>query len=278
MVRAWSESGVLVTGAASGIGLAFSKAMAKRGATVWMTDIDAPGVEKAARDIGAKTRSAALDVRDADAVRRMVERVAGEHGRIDYLFNNAGIGIGGEAHELTAAHYDRIIDINIRGVIHGVAAAYPLMVKQRGGHIVNTASMAGLLPSPLLVPYVMTKHAVVGLSMALRVEAARYGVRVSALCPSAIETPLLDAEMPGDLPKASWRPNVRRYLTSLGGEPYPVDKLAEDAIRGVERNRALIIAPRSARIAALLYRLAPSLIVRRLNKALATELADRPRP
>jgi NADP-dependent 3-hydroxy acid dehydrogenase YdfG len=278
MTRAWSEAGVLVTGAASGIGLALSKAMASRGATVWMTDIDAPGVEKAAKAIGARARSATLDVRDADAVGRMVERVVSEHGRIDYLFNNAGIGIGGEAHELAAAHYDRIIDINIRGVVHGVAAAYPIMVKQRSGHIVNTASMAGLLPVPLVVPYVMTKHAVVGLSLALRAEAAGYGVQVSALCPSAVETPILDAEMPSDLPKTSWRANGRRFLTSLGDEPYPVDRLAEDAIRGVERNRALIIAPRSARTAALLYRLAPSLIVRKLDKALARELADRPSP
>jgi short-subunit dehydrogenase len=208
----------------------------------------------------------------------MVERVVSEHGRIDYLFNNAGIGIGGEAHELVTAHYDRIIDINIRGVVHGVAAAYPIMVKQRSGHIVNTASMAGLLPVPLVVPYVMTKHAVVGLSLALRVEAAGYGVQVSALCPSAVETPILDAEMPSDLPKTSWRANGRRFLTSLGDEPYPVDRLAEDAIRGVECNRALIIAPRSARTAALLYRLAPSLIVRKLDKALARELADRPSP
>ena len=152
------------------------------------------------------------------------------------------------------------------------------MVKQRSGHIVNTASTAGLLPAPLVVPYVMTKHAVVGLSLALRAEAVRYGVRVSALCPSAVETKILDAEMPSDLPKPAWRPNIRRYLTSRGGELYPVDKLAEDAIRGVERNRALIIAPRSARTAALLYRLAPSVIVRQLDKALARELAYRPKP
>jgi NAD(P)-dependent dehydrogenase (short-subunit alcohol dehydrogenase family) len=278
MVRAWSEAGVLVTGAASGIGLALSKAMAKRGATVWMTDIDGPGAEKAAKAIGAGARAATLDVRDADAVRRMVERVVSEHGRIDYLFNNAGIGIGGEAHELTAAHYDRIIDINLRGVVHGVVAAYPLMVKQRSGHIVNTASTAGLLPTPLLAPYGMTKHAVVGLSVALRVEAVRYGVRVSALCPGPIETALLDADNPGDLPKLSWRPDVRRYLMSFAGDPYPVDKLAEDAIRGVERNRALIVAPRSARIAAVLYRLAPSLVVSQIDKALAGELAYRPKP
>ena len=78
-------------------------------------------------------------MRDADAVRGLIERAAKEGGRLDYVFNNAGIGVGGEAHELTVAHYDRIIDINIRGVVHGVVAAYPIMMKQRSGHIVNTA-------------------------------------------------------------------------------------------------------------------------------------------
>lgn len=277
-VRNWKGAAVLVTGAASGIGLALSKAAARRGAVVWMTDVDAAGVEEAAQSIGPSARSAALDVRDAHAVSAMVERVVGESGRIDYLFNNAGIGLGGEAHELSNAHYDRIIDVNIRGVIHGITAAYPIMMKQRSGHIVNTASMAGLVPAPLLAPYVMTKHAVVGLSLSLRAEAATYGVRVSALCPSAVETPILDAEMPADLPQPSWRPNVRRYLTSFGGEPYPVDKLAEDTIRGVERNRALIVTPSSARVGVFLYRLFPGLITRQFDKALAAELADRPKP
>jgi len=274
----WKGAAVLVTGAASGIGLALSKAAASRGAAVWMTDVDAAGVEKAAQSIGPSARSTALDVRDADAVRAMVERVVGESGRIDYLFNNAGIGLGGEAHELTNAHYDRIIDVNIRGVIHGITAAYPIMMKQRSGHIVNTASMAGLVPAPLLAPYVMTKHAVVGLSLSLRAEAARYGVRVSALCPSAVETPILDAEMPTDLPQPSWRPNVRRYLTSFGGEPYPVDKLAEDTIRSVDRDRALIVTPASARVGVILYRLFPGFITRQFDKALAAELADRLMP
>src|SRR5664280_3721454 len=81
--------------------------------------------------------------------------------------------------DLSLAHWQRVVDVNLMSVIHGVAAAYPLMIEQGRGHIVNTASLSGLVPSPLLVPYSTTKHAVVGLSIGLRVEAADHGVRVS---------------------------------------------------------------------------------------------------
>ena len=267
----------IVTGAASGIGLALSRAMDKRGARVWMADIDGEAVERAARSIGTRARWATLDVRDAAAVRALVESVAAEAGRLDYVFNNAGIGIGGEAHELTVAHYDRIIDVNVRGVVHGVAAAYPIMIKQRSGCIVNTASMAGLIPAPMIAPYALTKHAVVGLSLSLRAEAARFGVQVSALCPSAIETPILDTGNPKDLPQPSWFPNVRRYLTTLGGPPYPVERLAEDTLAGMERNLPLIIVPARAKVGHVVYRLFPDLVAWAAGKAYERELAERPR-
>lgn len=273
----WDGATVMVTGAASGIGLALSIAMVKRGADVWMTDVNGPGVQQAAEALGPKARWAKLDVRDALAVREVIERIARDRKRLDYLFNNAGIGVGGEAHELAVPHYDRIIDVNIRGVVNGVAAAYPIMVRQRSGHIVNTASVAGLTPAPLLVPYAMTKHAVVGLSTSLRLEARNFGVRVSALCPSAIETPILDADNPGDLPRVRWRPDIRTYLTKLCGPPYPPTKLAEAALRGVERDQALIVVPTIARVIALLHRFAPGLVTFGSSFALRQTLAERPK-
>lgn len=265
----------VVTGAASGIGLALSGALARRGAEVWMADVNAERVGEAARALGA--RPVALDIRDAPAVREAVERIVRDSGRLDYLFNNAGIGVSGEVHELGVEHFDRIIDVNIRGVVNGIVAAYPIMVQQRSGHIVNTASLAGLVPVPLLAAYSMTKHAVVGLGASLRPEAARYGVRVSTLCPAAIETPLLDADNPADLPKPAWSPNVRRYLARLGGPAYPVDRMAEDTLREMERNRGLIIVPASSRISAFLYRLAPRLVQSAGQKAFAAELRERAR-
>lgn len=270
----WNGRTAIVTGAASGIGLALSEAMIDLGATVWLTDVNEDGIRAAAQRLGDCARWHVVDVCDATALQDLVNRVA-DDGELDFLFNNAGIGTGGESHVLKAKHYDQIIDINIRGVTNGVAAAYPVMVEQGHGHIVNTASAAGLVPAPLLTPYAMTKHAVVGLTRSLRLEAANYGVRVSALCPTAIETPILDTEGPDDL-SDQWRPDVRRYLTKLGGPPYPVEKFAEQALRALERNRGVIILPASGRIASLLYRLAPALVERRINRALAQELETRP--
>jgi NAD(P)-dependent dehydrogenase (short-subunit alcohol dehydrogenase family) len=275
MRRPWEGASAVVTGAASGIGLALSSALVQRGAHVWMADVDAGRIGQAAEALGPTAHPVALDVREAPAVRELIERTARDSGRIDYLFNNAGIGVSGEVHELTVEHFDRIIDVNIRGVVNGIVAAYPIMVKQRSGHIVNTASLAGLMPVPLLTPYVMTKHAVVGLSSSLRAEAGSYGVRVSALCPGAIDTPLLDADNPADLPQPPWSPNVRRYLGRLGGPAYPVARLAADALQGVERNRGLIIVPAQSRISVLLYRLAPVLVRGAGRKAFAAELRER---
>ena len=124
----------IITGAASGIGRALARALVLRGDTVVLADIDGDGAERVAGGLarqgpGAAT-SAALDVRDAAAVAALVHSTYDSHGRLDLMVNNAGIAIGGEAHELLLAHWDRAIDVNLRGVVHGVQAVYPLMVRQ----------------------------------------------------------------------------------------------------------------------------------------------------
>jgi NAD(P)-dependent dehydrogenase (short-subunit alcohol dehydrogenase family) len=265
----------IITGAGSGIGLALSKSLVARGAHVWLTDVNSASAKAAAETLGPTAHSADLDVRDAAKFARIVQQVATERSGLDFLFNNAGIAVTGEMHLLSATHFDRIIDVNIRGVMNGVAAAYPLMVKQGHGHIVNIASLGGLLPMPLVTPYSMTKHAIVGLSMNLRFEAESYGVKVCVLCPGAIETPLLDSEGPKDLPR-TWRPDVRRYLTRMGGPPSPVDTFAEYALDRIETNRPVIVFPVSARVAVLLNRFARSLVYRRVRRALRAELLKRP--
>jgi NAD(P)-dependent dehydrogenase (short-subunit alcohol dehydrogenase family) len=275
---AWSGAVCIVTGGASGIGRALATELARRGAVVHVADIRGDRAAEVAAEIGrvgGLARAAALDVRDASAFKSFADGVVRDAGRIDYLFNNAGIAIGGEAHDLTVAHWDRIIDINIRGVIHGVAACYPAMVARRGGHIVNTASMSGLVPTPLIAPYTMTKHAIVGLSRALRIEALEYGVKVSVLCPASVDTPLLDGGNPKDLPALSWRPNVRRMLERLGGPPYPADRTAMDALDAVGRGEGVIVIPGRARFGRLVDRWIPGLVEKLIAKALAEERATR---
>jgi len=255
----------IVTGAASGIGRALAAALARRGATVVLADIDEPAAKAAADALAAgppgRASGVALDVTDHEAVAELVERTARDHGHLDFVFNNAGVGMGGAAHEMTMAHWDRAIDVNLRGVVHGVVAAYPLMVRQGHGHIVNTASLAGLIPAPMLAPYGMTKHGVVGLSTSLRMEGAAHGVRVSVVCPGVIDTPILDKGNPPDLPALSSMPDGRRMLTAMIGEPYPAPALAADVLAGVARNRAVIVTPRHARVAWRTYRLSPRLVM-----------------
>ncbi|RTL67173.1 MAG: SDR family oxidoreductase [Pseudonocardiaceae bacterium] len=253
----------IVTGGASGIGRALGAALVARGDTVVLADVDVEGATSAAdamRGPGTAT-AAALDVRDGPAVERLVHYTADAHGRLDLMVNNAGLGIGGPVDELTPAHWDRVVDVNLRGVIHGVHAAYPLMVRQRRGHIVNTASMAGLVPCPGLTPYATTKWGVVGLSLSLRAEAARHGVRVTVVCPAGVDTPILDKGPPADLPRIPSDDTVdtRKMITTVsGGKLYDADALAADVLRGVRRNKALVVVPRYAALLWRLTRLSPA--------------------
>jgi NAD(P)-dependent dehydrogenase (short-subunit alcohol dehydrogenase family) len=255
----------IVTGGASGIGAALVRALGARGATVVIADVDEVAGKAVAAEVN-QASAAVLDVRDASAVAALVAQVMAEHGRLDLMFNNAGIAVGGMVEELTLDHWDRVIDVNLRGVVHGVRAAYPVMLKQGHGHIVNTASLAGLVPGPMLVPYAAAKHAVVGLSLSLRAEAAPKGVRVSAVCPGFVDTPLLSRVNP-DLPQTETGANAAG-LARMAGKLYQAEPLAQDVLRGVERNRAIIVAPASARLAWRMTRYAPGVSLRVITSAI----------
>lgn len=256
----------IVTGGASGIGRSLAARLAGRGDTVIIADIDAAGAAATAEDLNArftgKSFPAELDVTDADAVRDLYQRTARDHGRLDLVFNNAGIAVAGLAEELALAHWDRAVDINLKGVIHGVDAAYRIMLEQGHGHIVNTASLAGLFPMPLGIPYTTTKHAVVGLGLALRAEAATRGIKVSTVCPGFVDTGLLKTVNAG-LPETgmSSKPGAEDD-SGAASKLYSPDAMAADIMKGVARNRALIVAPASGRLAWRVMRLSPRLAVR----------------
>ncbi len=249
----------IVTGGASGIGRALSEELAQRGVHVVIADRQVDLAETVAAGIasrGGTAIAAELDVRDPQRFRQVVEGAVAAAGRLDYLFNNAGIAVAGEMRDYEPADWEDVFDVNLRGVCHGILAAYPVMIAQGHGHIVNTASVAGLVgPLPFQGSYVATKHAVVGISRALRVEAMRYGVRVSVLCPGAVRTPILRGGRYGrikpGLDLAALAVHVERLIAI---EPA---LLARRALRGVERNRAIIVEPFAGRVPWYLERLSP---------------------
>ncbi len=254
----------IVTGAASGIGRALAEELARRAAIVTLADINYEGAHRVAEEINAKggrARAVLLDVSSAEDVERLVRETVSDRGRLDYIFNNAGIGVGGEAYEIDLHHWQRIIDINLLGVIYGMKAAYRVMIEQGSGHIVNTASLAGLIASPGMVPYSMTKHAVVGLSNALRAEAADFGVRVSAVCPGFVQSGIYDAATLINVKKESFMENLPFRLVEA-------DRAAEIILRGISRNKAIIIFPFYARLFWWLSRIHPALLAPLMRKTL----------
>jgi NADP-dependent 3-hydroxy acid dehydrogenase YdfG len=260
-LRTFGGAVAMVTGGASGIGRALGEALAQRGAQVLLADVQADLVEEVALRIragGGRATAEHLDVTDFTAMTRLVQGLFQSAGRLDYIFNIAGIGVVGEAQYYELDDWNRLVDVNLRGVIHGVQAAYPIMIQQGFGHIVNMASGAGLWPSPFVVGYCATKHAVVGLSTALRIEAATAGVRVSVLCPGAVRTPALTCEARYGRVLPPIPPEVLRSLVERQ-RPISPEQFAEKALCAVSRNRAIIIVPSWWRVFWWLNRLSPSL-------------------
>jgi NAD(P)-dependent dehydrogenase (short-subunit alcohol dehydrogenase family) len=241
--------------------------MVRRGDWVVMVDTAAEVGDVAAwvttQGTGAATAVRA-DVREDDALHAVVDAIVGD-GPLDVMVNNAGVLVSGYTDELTRGHWQRAVDTNLWGVIHGVRAAYPLMASQGHGHIVNVASLAGLVPATLAVPYATTAHAVVGLSLSLRGEAAERGVYVSVACPAVIDTPFLDAANPTDLPPLPTRLPPRPWLQSRY-RPVSPGLVADEILAGMARDQAIILTPRSARTTWAAMQRAPLVLTSQLAK------------
>jgi NAD(P)-dependent dehydrogenase (short-subunit alcohol dehydrogenase family) len=261
-LKTYDGAVAIVTGGASGIGRALGEALARQGAEVILADRQDELAEEIAariRSAGGKATASSVDVTDFEVVDRLVRQTWSCKGRLDYLFNNAGIGLLGEVRDYQLQDWHQVFAVNIHGVVNGIQAAYPLMIRQGFGHIVNTASMAAFMPGPLTAAYAASKHAVVGLSTSLRIEAALSGVRVSVLCPGVIRTPVLeDGGKYGivRLRHLSLQP-LLQTLQRL--HPMDPDRFAERTLRALARNKAIIIIPAWWKIAWWLNCLSPSL-------------------
>jgi NAD(P)-dependent dehydrogenase (short-subunit alcohol dehydrogenase family) len=254
----------IVTGGASGIGRAFCLELARRGAVVVTADRDGDGARAVAAEVvraGGQATAEELDVRDLEAFEQVVTRAVARSGKVDYLFNNAGIAVGGEADGYAPEDWDDVLDVNLRGVTNGIQAVYGQMIAQGSGHIVNTASVLGLLGMPGQASYSAAKHGVVAASRVLRVEAKRHGVRVSALCPGAVWTPILSGGRYGHAGYEGMREDVVRKLWATL-RPITPERLATRALDAVAKDEAIIVVPSWWRALWLIDRLAPVAVLR----------------
>jgi NAD(P)-dependent dehydrogenase (short-subunit alcohol dehydrogenase family) len=239
----------VVTGGGSGIGRSLAHAFAKRGARIALADVEKPALDAVAAELeqaGSDVLAVRVDVSDANQVSQFSETVYEAFGAAHVLCNNAGIGVGGRIKDLSVEEWDWVLRVNLYGVIHGLHAFLPRMLEcGEPCHIVNTASLAGLVSMPGLAPYSASKYAVVAISEALSMECAGSNVGVSVLCPGFVKTRIADVdrlvrpEMPVR-PVTAEAEQMRALLRAVINAGTDPDLIAERVLEGIER-RALYI-------------------------------------
>jgi NAD(P)-dependent dehydrogenase (short-subunit alcohol dehydrogenase family) len=244
----------VITGAAMGIGRALAIAWAEQGWRVGVIDFDMDEAERTLEMIervGGSGETFRCDVRDAEEVQTMADHFFDAWGRVDLVMNNAGVGAAGEVADIPLEEWKRVIDTDLWGVIHGCRAFIPGMKRQGGGHIVNTASMAGVLSGAEMAPYNVSKAAVISLSETLKMELAPYNIGVTVICPMAVKTNVLDT--------ATYTDEFQRELAYLAMEQVkmPIEEFARKVTRAVKRNRLYVVPHLTGKILCTLKRLSP---------------------
>lgn len=252
----------VLTGAGSGIGKATARALAKRDARVHLVDIDQSRLGETREEIeglAGKDRvfSHQVDCRQADDVRALADKVYSKEGRVDILFNNAGLGLAGPTDSLSLDDWKKIIDLNLWGVIYGIHAFLPKMLEQaHRTHIVNTASGFGLFTTPFFVAYVASKFAVVGMTESLSMEYGDRNVNFSVICPGFTNTSFVE-DAPASGGFNDYRDILQKLYDFAASSP---DDVADTVLKAIRKKRVIQLAPTWQVIAPwLLRRVSPRL-------------------
>ncbi len=272
-----------ITGAASGIGRATARAAAREGAELFLTDVDAAGLEAVVGEIraagGKVTASRALDITDHAAVRRYAEEIHATAGSMDVVMNVAGIAQWGPVESLRHEEWRRCIDVNLMGPIHVIEAFVPAMIRaRRGGHLVNVSSAAGLLGLPWHAPYSASKFGLRGVSEVLRFDLERHGIHVTLVCPGGVDTGLVDTVRVAGVDVTA--PTLQKFKRSFRRRAVTPEEAARAILDGVRRRRYLVFTSPDIRLAHLAQRFSPTLYewAMRFLNAWAYRLAATARP
>lgn len=252
----FQDKTAIITGGASGIGRALAELLSASGARVVIADRDADKIQETtaslARNKGS-TKGMTIDVTDPLAIQKLVDSTIIQYGKLDFIFNNAGIAIGGDARDLSVEQWRKVLDVNLNGVMYGSISAYKAMSRQGFGHIINTASATGLVPQPGNTPYATSKHGVVGLSLSLRAEGADLGVKVSTVCPGYVQTNIYKNMEVMHMSR-------EKAASRLPKKSVSSHDAAQIILDGVLKNKAIIIFPKAVAFAWKLNRWFPRIM------------------
>ena len=281
MAYSFAGKRAFLTGAASGIGRATALRLAREGAELYLTDINADGLAQTVADVralGARVPAhRALDISDYHEVAHLAVDIHTHHGAMDIVCNIAGISAWGTVDHLTHQHWRSMIDVNLMGPVHVIETFLPpMMAAGRGGRLVNVSSAAGLIGMPWHAAYSASKFGLRGLSEVLRFDLARHGIGVSLVVPGAVNTPLVDTAHIAGVDRD--HPRVQRLVRLFTGHAVPAEKVADRILAGIAKNSFLIYTSADIRALYAFKRLAwrpYSAVMTRANVAFTRALRPR---
>lgn len=280
MRHVFEDKTCVITGAAGGIGRELALALARCGANLALSDIDEAQLAATKQDaigLGADVHITRLDVSDHASIYSYAETVEAHFGRVHQVYNNAGISGSGALDEMSDAMIQRVLDINLLGVIHGSRAFLPLLKKTGDGVLVNISSLNGFAGMPGLPIYCATKFGVRGLTEALRADVLLHGHPIQVVCvhPGGIKTNIARANLEVDSDQSPETQALRERQLELYEKKlltYPADKAAQDIIRGVARGKNRIVITRQAKLLDKIVCLFPAGYLKILNRRMQREL------